>query len=151
MDVSRRWVNCQAAKQIKSNGRLGHRKMALGILWCKCVKTSSLWQRLLTPAKLGICAIPVFFKLPGVSSNDLGIRTQGNFRIAASVLVLTTLRVCDKQEVVTVWVGYVFALWDTALVLTASRCNGPGIVLLEGSTRPCRLYRSCFGARGYDV
>ncbi|KAF9650711.1 adrenoleukodystrophy protein [Thelephora ganbajun] len=26
---------------------------------------------------LGICAIPVFFKLPGVSSNDLGTRTQG--------------------------------------------------------------------------
>ena len=38
---------------------------------------------LLTPIKLGICAIPVFFKLPGVSSNDLGIRTQGNSRIVA--------------------------------------------------------------------
>jgi hypothetical protein len=65
--------------------------------------------------------------------------------------VLTLCRVCDKQEVITVWVGYALTLWDSKLVLTTFRCNGSGPVLLEGSARPRRLYRSCFRAHGYDV
>ena len=72
-------------------------------------------------------------------------------RSQMGVPVLTLRRVRDKQEVVTVWVGYVFAPWDSRSELTISRCNGSGLVLLERSARPRRLYRSRFRAHGYNV
>jgi len=83
-----------------------------------------LWLHLLKPIKLGICAIPVFFKLPGVSSNDLGIRTQGSSRIVIWHPVLTPCRVCDKQEVVTVWVWYVLTPWDSGWYSLSSDAMG---------------------------
>lgn len=48
--------------------------------------------------QLGICAIPVFFKIPGISSADLGGRTEGVYlRLQLRLLiVLISYRICDQ-------------------------------------------------------
>ena len=36
--------------------------------------------------QLGICAIPIFFNVPGISNRDLGSRTEGKFLLLSHTL-----------------------------------------------------------------
>ena len=100
--------------------------------------------------KLGICAIPVFFKLPGVSSNDLGIRTQGNLASSTVISFLRHTGFVTNRRLLLSGSGK-WLTFGKKVKTHVSRRDGSGFVLLEGSTGPCRLYRSCFGAHGYHV
>lgn len=55
-------------------------QVALGKFWREYLALSNQVPRSMlidVGAQLCICAIPVFFKIPGVHSLDLGTRTQG--------------------------------------------------------------------------
>lgn len=61
----------------------------------------SIWRNVYaySALQLGICAIPVFFKLPGVHSFDLGSRTEGlsrNFPLPCGELIFPP-RFCNKS------------------------------------------------------
>jgi hypothetical protein len=55
--------------------------MVVGIFRGMCSPLLDAKELILEVFQLGICAIPVFFKIPGVHSFDLGSRTEGEGHI----------------------------------------------------------------------
>ena len=82
-------------------------------------------------------------------TSESGRKVTPGPRLGASFLTLC--RVCDKQEVVVIWIRYAFSLSTRKLGFIVFRCNGSSLVFLEGSARSRWLYCSRFGAHGYNV
>ena len=56
----------------------GDREVVVGKLWCEFLTPiTECLPKVAMLLQLGICAIPIFFKIPGISSADLGGRTEG--------------------------------------------------------------------------